>query len=57
MQLVSEILISKVIQFKWGGPHLYNVHWLLNLLHKFAHMTTTAKISDNDEDLNMKFYF
>ena len=28
MQLVSEILISKVIQLKWGGPQLYNVQWL-----------------------------
>ena len=27
MQLVSEILISKVIQLKWGGPQLYNVQW------------------------------
>ena len=26
VQLVTEILISKVIQLKWGGPQLYNVH-------------------------------
>ena len=28
VQLVSEILISKVIQLKWEGPQLYIVQWL-----------------------------
>ena len=27
VQLVSEILISKVIQLKWGGPQLYNLQY------------------------------
>ena len=29
VHLVSEILISKVIQLKWGSSHLYNVQWLM----------------------------